>query len=326
MNSEVANALAQRIISNPVSRSFFQRAVRIAFQDDPATVVVLTFSADGSLGLQQCHADDPSLDEVPVRLEFTPEALRSVSRGGSANDPPDITGSDEGLARQIMTVLGIDAGNTQLGGGGVGQQGGGFEMSRSMVFDAQLGPDRRIYNPFTARDPGPYDCRHWRVEAGVTSDGICYALSVGLTDPETPLRPPPTEQRNVSGVGHELILLTDQAGAAGDWHVGIVAAALREIGASERPFKDPDWVDYNRPLIRGGTCEGFLVRESSWLESPFPLDGGLWGRFMVMIAVTRDELDILNTQKEPRRLISLLKSEFGNFEISDPFRDPINLW
>ncbi len=326
MDAQVANALAQRIIDNTVSRSFFQRAVRIAFQDDPATAVVLTFSADGGLGLQQFHADDPSLNDVPCRLEFTPDSLRSVANGGACNDPPDITGTDEALARQVMMILGIADGNTQLGPGGVGQQGGSFEMTRQMVLDTQLSPDRQVFSVFNSRDPGPYDMRHFRIEAGVTSEGLHFAVSVGLTDPATPLRPPASEQRQVTGAGHELLLLTDHAGAAGQMHIGVLAMALRQVANDERPFKDPDWIDYNKPLWRGGTCEGFIIAESRYLESPYPLADGAWGRFHTMIGMTRDELDILNTQKEPRRVLRIFEAELGNYEMTDPFRDPVNLW
>ncbi len=326
MDSQVANALAQRIIDNPVSRTFFQRAVRIAFQDDPKTAVVLSFSADGGLSLQQYHADDPSLEEVPCRLEFTPESLRSVANGGACNDPPDITGSDEAVARQIMMILGIQDGQTQLGPGGVGQQGGSFEMAREMVLDTQLSADRQVFSVFNARDPGPYDLRHLRIEAGMTAEGVHFAVSVGLTDPATPLPPPPSEQRQVTGAGHELILMTDHAGAAGHAHVAALAMAMRQVANDERAFRDPDWIDYSRPLWRGGYCEGFIVTESRYLESPLPLHGGAWGRFYTLIGLCRDELDLLNTQKEPRKVLRVLESEFGNHELTDPFRDPVNLW
>ena len=131
---------------------------------------------------------------------------------------------------------------------------------------------------------------------------------------------------NLSGLGHELVLLTDASGASGDWHVGIIAAMLREYANSERPFGDPDWIDFDRPLVRGGTCEGFVVTESKVLESPFALDGGRWGRFFVMIGLTRQELDLLNGQKEPRRIVQILTEELGNPEVTDPFRETARLW
>ncbi len=326
MDSQVANAFAQRIIDNPVSQSFFDRAVRIAFTDEPSTVVVLTFSPDRSLGLTQHYVDDPALEQVPVKFEFTPDALREAAHGRIVSEPQDVTGADEGLARQVLMVLGIQAANTQLGGGGVGQQGGSFEMSREMVLDTQLSSDRQVFSVFDARHPGPYDCRHWRIEAGVTQEGLSFAVSVGLMDPSTPLRAPHSEQRQVMGAGHELLILTGHDGASGHAHVGVLAMVLRQLADDERPFGSPDWIDYNRPLWRGGSVEGFVIMESQHLQSPYALADGYWGRFYTMIGLTRDELDLLNTQKEPRRVLSILRDVHGNIEVTDPWRDPVNLW
>lgn len=326
MDSQIANAIAQRIVENPVSRPFFQQAARFAFTDEPKTWVVISFTADGGLGLQQVWADDPSLEDIDCKIEFTSEALKSVAAGGACLDPPDVTGRNEGMARSLLMILGIEAANTQTGPGGVGQQGSSLDLARSMVYDAQLSADRRVFNPFTAREPGPYDARHWRIEAGVTNEGLHYAVSAGLTDAETVLRPRRPDSRTISGVGHELVLVTDAAGASGDWHVGVLATALRACAADDRPFANPDWIDWNRPLARGGTCEGFVFTESRWLESPFALPNNTWGRFFVMIGLCRGELDILNTQKEPRKILRVLEAELGNIEVTDPFRDPVNLW
>ncbi|MFT7625266.1 MAG: hypothetical protein ACI9WU_004457 [Myxococcota bacterium] len=332
MNSQVANAFAQRIIDNPVSQSFFERAIRIGFTDDAATAVLLTFSTDRSLGLSQHYSDDSALADLPLMMRFTPEALNSVAGfsdardGGAASDPPEVTGSDEGLARQVLMVLGIADSTTPTGKNQSGRPGGSLELSREMVLDTQLGTERTVYSVFDARDPGPFDCRHWRVEAGVMAGGQHFAVSVGLTDPATPMRPPPSEQRTVTGAGHELVLLTGASGAEGSAHVGVMAMVLRQLAADDRPFKDPDWIDYGRPLWRGGSIEGFIITESRHLQSPYALSDGAWGRFYTLVGLTRDELDLLNTQKEPRRVLSILSNELGNAEITEPSRVPVNLW
>ncbi len=315
----------QRIAENPVARPLFQRGAVLAIQDDPNFVLLLTLSSDGGLGAQLHRATDAAVEEADCRIRFESEDMISVAQGRSCANPPDISGSDPALARQLMHVLGLDAARSQGGPAGV-SGGGSLDTARVMVYDAQLAQGRRTFPAFSAQAPGPHDCRDWRVEAGVRSqDGIHFAVSVGLTDPTCPIRSR-SPQRGASGAGHELVLLTDAAGAAGDWHVGIIAAALREYAQSERPFSAADWVDYKQPLVRGGTCEGFLVTESKVLESPFSLDEHSHGRFFVMIGVTRQELDLLNGQKEPLRLRQLLDSELGNSEITDPFRDTIRLW
>lgn len=318
----------QRIVDSPVARTLFQRGAVIAFSTQPDLVLMLGFSASGELGAQLHRGDDPALEKADCQLNFTPEALAAVAQGGACTEPPDITGKDEALARSVLMVLGIEHANTQLGGGGVGQQGGSFELSREAVLDVQLSRDRQVYSAFNAREPGPFDCRHWRVEAGIRSEGLAFAVSVGLTDPSTPLRPPRNqpEPLDISGLGHELLLLVDTASSQGGWHIGIVAAALREYARTERPFTAPDWIDYGRPLVRGGTVEGFLIVESKYLESPFALFGGKWARFFTMIGLTRTELDVVNTQQEPLRIHRLLTEALGNPEITDCFREPVPVW
>lgn len=314
----------QRLVENPVSRPLFQRGALLAIQDDADYVLMLTLTQDGGLGAQLHHATDPAVEQADCRIRFEPADFLSVAQGQGCPGAPDISGKDAALARQVMHVLGIQEAATQHGPSGVGA--GSLDMTRSMILDAQLAPGRRTFGVFSARDPGPHDCREWRIEAGVRpQDGIHFAVSVGLTDPGCPVRARNPE-RGASGLGHELVMLTDAAGAAGDWHVGILATMLREIANTERPFTSADWIDYDRPLVRGGTCEGFLVTESTLLESPYALDGGMRGRFFIVIGVTRRELDLLNGQKEPARLRRLLDAELGNAEITDPFRDTIQLY
>jgi hypothetical protein len=313
------------VADNPVARSLFQRGCRIAFRDDQKTAVVLTLEAGGQLGLQQHWADDAALQTVDCALEFTPEALQSVASGGACMDPPSVSGRDVALGQQVLLVLGIELGDRDSDRTGPVGDGPQLALTRSMVLDAQLAPERQAYSVFTAHDPGPYDCRHWQIEAGVTPQGLHFAVSVGLTDPQTPLRAH-SDPRRLSGLGHELVLLTDAQGAQAGWHIGIVAAILQEYARTEKPFTAPDWIDYQRPLVSGGTTEGFLVVESTQLESPFALAGETWGRFYMLIGVTRPELDILNTQREPLRVFQMLRSELGQAEITDCFRRPIPLW
>ena len=313
-----------RIAENPMARPLFQRGTTLVFQSDPKVALMLTLAPGGELGAQLYRAEDPALQSAPCRLTFDPEDLASVARGGQARKPPDVAGADQNLARQVLLLLGIQEAATQRGPGAAGPNA--FEMSRSMVLDAQLSPDRQTFAVYRQSDAGAYDVRHWRVETGVTHDGWAFAVSVGLTDPNCPIRQPPhkTDPRQLSGCGHELVLFTHPDAAKGGWSAGMVAAILRDIAQSERPFYAPDWIDYKKPLFPGGTTEGFLVVEAkTMLESPFSLHGGTWGRFYVLVGLTRHELRTLDTQKEPRRIQTLLSEQLGNCEITDPWRESI---
>lgn len=325
MDQQTATALAQRIADSPMARPLFQRAASIAFKDDPKTVVVFVLTAEGGLSLEQRWADDPSLNDVTAMLTCEPEDLQEIAAGRQPRNPPDITGKDATLAQQVLLVLGVE-GVTQTGGGAVGGGTSSLEMSRDMVYDSQLGGDRQIFSPFNAREPGPFDCRHWRIEAGITGEGHHFAVTAGLSDPATAIPAPQSDPANLSGLGHELVMLCDPATAAGQWHVGILAMMLREYGSSDRPFGNPDWIDYQRPMVQGGTVEGFIVHESTWLESPFALANGKQARFFALVGLTRVELDVLNTQKEPRRVLRLLEQQIGNVEIIDAFRAPVQVW
>ena len=73
MDAQVATALAQQNIDNPISRTSCVRRVRLAYQDDPTTAVGPGFSADRILSPHHPHADDPPADDVTATRHSPPQ-------------------------------------------------------------------------------------------------------------------------------------------------------------------------------------------------------------------------------------------------------------